>query len=73
MFKVEDKVKIKDTKLAVQDELLSEETLNVLKAVDFIGIVTQVQDNLYYVAFIDKNDNWVTQVFKENEIEKVAK
>lgn len=71
MFKVEDIVKIKDTKLMAQDELLSEETLNVLKAVDFTGTITQVQDNLYYVGFIDKNDNWVTQVFKENEIEGV--
>lgn len=73
MFKVEDKVKIRDTNLVAQDELLSEETLHVLKAVDFTGTVTQVQDNLFYVGFVDKNNSWVTQVFEENEIEKVAK
>lgn len=73
MVKVEDKVKIRDTNLVAQDELLSEETLHVLKAVDFTGMITQVQDNLFYVGFVDKDDNWVTQVFKENEIEKVAK
>lgn len=71
MFQVNSKVKIKDTELVAQDELLSEETIALLKAVDFKGEVTQVQDGLFYVGFKHDKLGWVTQVFKEDEIEEV--
>lgn len=70
MFKVGDKVKMTDTELEAEGELLSEETINVLKNVEFTGEVTQVQDGLFYVGFLDGAENWVTQVFKEDEIKE---
>lgn len=73
MFKVGDKVKIKDPDVQVQDELLEKEAIDILKELSFIGEVSQVQEGLFYVGFKSgKGLGWVTQVFKEDEIE-VAK
>lgn len=69
MFKVGDLVKIKNPNLEEQGELLSTETINLLKTLNFTGTVTQVQDDLFYVGFADEKLGWVTQVFKEDEIE----
>lgn len=72
MFKVGDKVKIKNPDTQVQDELLVQETVDILEELNFIGEVTQVQDDLFYVGFkSNEGRGWVTQVFKENEIEVV--
>lgn len=66
------KVRRKDQDLKEEGNRLSKETIQVLKACDFTGEVTQVQDGLIYVGFRTK-DAWVTQVFKPDEIEEVAK
>lgn len=58
----------KDKDLKEEGDRLSKETIAVLKACDFKGEITQIQDGLYYVAF-KALDAWVTQVFKEDEIE----
>lgn len=71
MFKVGDLVKIKNPKLEEQGELLSAETINLLKELNFTGAVTQVQDGLFYVGFVHEELGWVTQVFKKDEIEGV--
>lgn len=70
MFALGQKVKIKNTNMAASGERLGKETISILKACDFKGEVTQKQNDLFYVAFED-NDNWVTQVFKESELEAV--
>ena len=69
MFKVGDLVKIKDPKLEEQGELLAPETINLLKAVNCTGEVTQAQGGLFYVGFKHDKLGWATQVFKEDEIE----
>lgn len=71
MLNVGDKVRIKNPDIEEQGELLSKETISVLKSTDFTGEISQIQDGLNYVGFIDKNNNWVTQVFKDDEIEVV--
>lgn len=71
MFKVGDKAKILNPDIETQDELLEPKTVNLLKELNFIGTVTQVEDELTYVGFAHENLGWVTQVFKEDEIEVV--
>lgn len=71
MVEVGDKVKIKNPDVKEQGELLSAETINLLKELDFTGTVTQVQDVLIYVGFAHEKLGWVTQVFKPDEIEVV--
>lgn len=70
MFQKGDKVEIKKPNLNVQDDLLVAEVVDVLKSCNFQGKVTQVQDNLNYVAF-KHGDIWITQVFKDEEIKEV--
>lgn len=70
MFQKGDKVEIKKPNLNVQDDLLVTEVVDVLKSCNFQGEVTQVQDNLNYVAF-KHDDVWITQVFKDEEIKEV--
>lgn len=69
--KVGSKVEVKNKDLEAQGELLSQEGIDVLKAVDFTGEITQIQDGLFYVGFVDPAGNWLTQVFKEDEIVEV--
>lgn len=69
MFKVGDVVKIKNPDLEEKGELLSPETINLLKTLDFTGTVTKVEDDLFFVGFAHEQLGWVTQVFKEDEIE----
>ena len=71
MVKVGDKVKIINPDVEEQGELLAPETINLLKALDFTGVVTQLQDDLVYVGFAHEKLGWVTQVFREDEIEVV--
>lgn len=70
MFALGQKVKIKNTDMSLSGEKLGQETLSILKACNFIGEVTQKQNELFYVAF-QYNDSWVTQVFKESELEAI--
>lgn len=71
MAKVGDKIKIKNPDVKEKGELLSKETINLLKELNFTGTVTQVQDGLIYVGFAHGKLGWVTQVFKPDEIEVV--
>lgn len=71
MFKIGDRVKIKNPDIEEQGELLSPETINLLKTVEFIGTVTKLEDNLTFVGFKHEKLGWVTQVFKTEEIEVV--
>lgn len=72
MFVVGDKVKIKNPDLEVQDELLEQNTVDILNELNFIGEVSQIQEGLFYVGFKSKEGRgWLTQVFKEDEIEEV--
>lgn len=70
MFEVGEKVRIKEIDLEENGELLSRETIDVLESVDFRGEVTQKKDGLFYVGFVDAAGRWLTQVFKEDEIEE---
>ena len=69
MVKVGDLVKVKSPVIEEQGEMLSSETINLLKTVDFTGTVTKVEDELVFVGFTHEKLGWVTQVFKEEEIE----
>lgn len=71
MFKDGDKVKIKNPNVEAQGDLLAPEAINILKAVDFTGTVTKLEDDLIFVGFIHEELGWVTQVFKEDEIEGI--
>lgn len=71
MFEVGDLVKVKNPSVEEQGEMLSSETINLLKTVDFTGTITKVEDELFFVGFTDEKLGWVTQVFKEEEIEEV--
>lgn len=72
MAKVGDKIKIKNPDVKEKGELLSAETINLLKELNFTGTVTQVQDGLIYVGFAHEKLGWVTQVYKDDEIEVIA-
>lgn len=69
-MKLGDKVRILNPKMVAEDDLLQEETIDILKVLDFIGEITQIQNELYYVGF-KKENTWVTQVFKASEIEVI--
>lgn len=69
-FKVGTKIKRKDTNLEAVGGKLEPETVRVLKACNFTGEISQVQDGLVYVGFKSAN-GWVTQVFKPEEIEVI--
>lgn len=72
MFEVGDKVKIKKPDTAAKDDLLDQNTIDILEELEFTGEVSQVQEGLFYVGFKSKlGKGWVTQVFKPEEIEKV--
>lgn len=70
MFKKGDTVQVKKPDLQIVDEMLSQQAVFTLKALDFKGTVTQVQDGLNYVAFKHKHV-WLTQVFKDDELKAV--
>lgn len=70
-FEVGDNVRIKNPDMQVKDEMLSKETIAVLEALNFEGTITQTQDGLFYVGFVHNQLGWVTQVFEEDEIERV--
>ena len=72
MHKIGDKVKVKHPDVEAKGELLSVETIDLLKKLDFTGFITQVKDGLYFVGFADEKLGWVTQVFKADEIERVG-
>lgn len=69
-FKLEQKVRVKKPVTDVEGDVLSSETLATLKACNFTGQVTQLQEGLVYVGFVH-NDVWVTQVFEPEELEAV--
>lgn len=71
MFKDGDKVKIKNPDVEAKGEMLSPETVNLLKTVDFTGTVTKIEEDLFFVGFAHEQLGWVTQVFKEEEIEGI--
>lgn len=72
MYRVGDLVKVKNPDTEERGELLSTETINLLKELDFTGTVTQVQDGLIYVGFAHEKLGWVTQVYKDDEIEVIT-
>jgi hypothetical protein len=72
MLKVGDKARVKNPDLETKDEVLEQNTVDILEELNFIGEVTQVQDGLFYLGFKSKEGRgWLTQVFKEEEIEEV--
>lgn len=70
MFDKGDTVQIKKPDLHIEDEMLSQQAVFTLKAVDFKGTVTQVKDGLNYVAF-KHGHVWLTQVYKDDELKAV--
>ena len=61
------KVRAVDIEKQKNDPHLTESSLRIIAKSDFVGEVTQLQDNLVYVSY--KNDlGWVTQVFKPEEV-----
>lgn len=70
MFKQGDKVRRKNIDLKAEEGIMDQNTIQILKDCNFTGEVSQVQEGLFYVGFKSKN-GWVTQVFKEEELEAV--
>ena len=71
MLQIGDDVRMKNPDLEVKDEKLSQEPLTLLKALDYIGVITKIEGNLYFVGFVHDNLGWVTQGFNEDQLEKV--
>lgn len=69
-LKVGQTVEIKNPDIEVKGEMTNPTTVNILKDCKFRGKVTQIQDGLAYVGFIN-DDGWVTQVFKPKELKEV--
>ena len=70
MFKQGDTVRIADIEATKNDDLMDKEALKIIEKSDFTGDITKVEDGIYFVGF--SNDlGWVTQGFKENEIQAV--
>lgn len=67
-MKIGDKVVRKDKDLKSEGLRLSTNAIEIIKACDYTGEVTQMQDSLVYVGF-RHNGAWVTQVFKPEELE----
>lgn len=65
------KVKIKNPPTEAKGDMLSEEAVNLLKTLDYTGVITKIEDNLCFVGFAHETLGWVTQVFKAEEIEVV--
>lgn len=69
-MKLGSKVKVKDINKVKNDELLEKSALEIIKASKFCGEVTKIVDDIFMVGF--KNEKgWVTQGYKEKEIEVV--
>lgn len=64
-------VEIIEPDLEERGYLLDESAIKVLKDCECKGKVTQIQDDLVYVAFVNKESDWVTQVFKVEELKEV--
>lgn len=70
MFKLGDKVKIRDIEAVKKDPLLEKEGLAILEESKFIGEVTKIEDDIYFVGF--KNEKgWLTQGYKTEQLERV--
>lgn len=75
LYKESDIVKPVDLDKVLSDTLLNDSAKATIKALDGKGVITQVKENdegesLNYVAYVDKDLNWITQVYKDNEIKK---
>lgn len=63
-------VKVKDIKKLENDEQLEGSALSIIKENDYTGEITKIEDGINFVGF--RNDvGWVTQGFKNEEIEVV--
>lgn len=63
-------VRVKDVKKLENDEQLEDSALNIMKENDYTGEITKIEDGINFVGF--RNDTgWVTQGFKDEEIEVV--
>lgn len=71
MLQVGDRVVVRDPDKEVKGELLSEETINLLEALNYTGVVTKDEGSIYFVGFAHETLGWVTQGFREEELEKV--
>jgi len=69
-MKINDEVRIIDTKKVASDPHLEELALKIIDENNYEGVITKIDDGIHFVGF--KNDfGWVTQGFKSNEIEVV--
>lgn len=71
MLQIGDDVKVKQPDEVIQDELLSQETIVLLQALNYTGVVTRIDHDIYFVGFIHDTLGWVTQGFRRTELEKV--
>lgn len=69
-MKLQDKVKIKNVNKMLEDSTLEKEAKEILTEVNFIGEVTKVEDEIYFVGF-KNSKGWVTKGFKKDEIEVI--
>lgn len=65
-------VKIKNPNLELNGDLLEKNTIEILKEKNHTGVVHKIEDDLVHVHFkSDKGLGWVTQLFNEDELERV--
>lgn len=69
MFKTGDKAQVINPVTETNDLVFSDNAAAVLNACKFVGTITQVQNDLYYMTF-KNNGVRVTQVYREDEIRK---
>lgn len=52
------------------DQTLESNALSIIKASNYQGAITKISDGIFFVGFKD-DKGWVTQGYKEKEIEVV--
>ena len=67
-FAVGDLVTPRDLNKVMNDELLDTDGKKIIQNSDSRGIVTQVQDDLYYVTYTASGLGIITQVYKKDEV-----
>lgn len=69
-FELGQTVQVKDKLSVRNDDHLEESALDIIVKNNFRGEVTKIDEGINFVGF--KNDlGWVTQGYKDNEIERV--
>lgn len=69
-MKLGQKVEVINPELVKQDEHLSSLALQIIEENKFIGEITKIEDDLYYVGFRNSL-GWVTQFYEASEIKGV--